>query len=118
MHKDNSRFGIYDNEGADAQNWVPELDVGASKGFYDNLKQRDRSLSAASSLHQLFQPLKFRILNWPKRRPFIALGAGILIVVVIVIIMLAATGCFYHGKSKLLQLVLKIKLFSIIKSDL
>ena len=107
MQKDNNRFGkahranIYDNERA--ENWVPEPDVVASTGVYDNVELKDRPNSRISS---------------SKRWLFIALGAGILIVAVIVIIVLAATGRFHHGKgrqSMFLRLVLKIKFFSIIK---
>ena len=120
MHKDNNRFckahrkNRYDNERA--ENSVPELDVGPHEYAYPGRK--DRSLFAASSSERLLQPLESRIRNWLKRCLFIALGAGILIGVVIVIIMLAATSCFHHGRSKqskLLDLVLKIKLFRIIK---
>ena len=71
---------------------APELDKGAFQG--------DHSVPGASSIDELHRPLKFLKWNCPKRRLFIALGAGILIVVVIVIIVLAATGCFRHGKSK------------------
>ena len=119
MHKENYKFGgpysenLYSNDEAEAaaRHRVPELDVGTSEGIYEDPEEKDHSVSRASPL----EPLKSCKWNCPKRRLFIALSTGILIVVVIVFIVLATTGCFRHRKSKLSDLVLRIKSFSIIK---